>query len=81
MIDIHLINMALAGVGMAAGAAIALAALVIAIAVIRHHRTTPSGTTGRLAATTRVQAPPASAADRAAEPVLPRPTTRAAALR
>jgi hypothetical protein len=38
MIDIHLINMALAGVGIAAGAAILLAVLIIVIAGIRQHR-------------------------------------------
>lgn len=38
MIDIHLINMALAVIGVLAGSAIVIAAAIIVIAAIREHR-------------------------------------------
>jgi hypothetical protein len=56
MIDIHLINMALAWVGIAAGAAIALAALIIGIAAIAQHRSRSAGVTGTRVTTTNASA-------------------------
>lgn len=40
MLDIHLINMTLAGFGIAAGAAVLIAASIIVIAAMRQHRIT-----------------------------------------